>query len=185
MARRRNHALAATTVALLLVVLGAPAGAGTFEWLEGHAAPVMPPGDKVILDEEGARKVIETIRDAESRAAVIETQKAELAEKDRQILELKGALHAAVEENAKRDQAWALAEQRYTLQQENYDKLSLVITKQNELFDKTNALMDRQNAALTKAQERIEGLERRSFWQSILGPVVGGLLVFFGGGLLH
>ena len=77
-----------------------------------------------------------------------------------------------------------LAEERFKLQEANYEAMNRVISRQNELLDKTGALMDRQTSALSKAQERIEGLEKRQFWTMILGPIIGGALIFFSGGIL-
>jgi len=177
------RSLALGLAALLVVAPAGPAAAEIWELQDSGPVPSLPPGGAALLDGAAIRKAVEAVRDAEALAAVVETQKAELAERDRQIADLKTALHAAGAEAAKRDQAWALAEERFKVQTENYDKLMLVIARQNELLDKTGALMDRQTAALAKAQERIEGLEKRQFWLTLLGPLVGAAVIFFGGGL--
>lgn len=179
-ARRR---VALGLAALLVMSLAGPAAAEIWELQDGLPVPALPPGGAALLDAAAVRKAVEAVRDAEALAAVVETQQAELAERDRQIADLKAALQAAGAEAAKRDQAWALAEERFKVQTDNYDKLMLVIARQNELLDKTGAMMDRQTAALAKAQERIEGLEKRQFWLTILGPILGAATVLFLGGL--
>lgn len=184
MSLTKQSSLALGLAALLVVSLVGPSAAEIWELQDGQPVPALPPGGAALFDAAAVRKAVEAVRDAEAAAAVVETQRAELAEKDRQIADLKSALQAAAGEAAKRDQAWALAEERFKLQSDNYDKLSLVIAKQNELLDKTGALMDRQTAALSKAQERIESLEKRQFWSMILGPLIGGALIFFSGGIL-
>lgn len=178
-----RRSLALGLAACLVMAPAGPAAAEIWELQDGLPVPPLPPGGGALLDASAVRKAVEAVRDAEALAAVAETQQAELAEKDRQIADLKTALQAAGAEAAKRDQAWALAEERFKVQTENYDRLMLVIARQNELLDKTGALMDRQTTALGKAQERIEGLEKRQFWMSLLGPIIGAAAVFFLGGL--
>lgn len=180
-----RRAIGALGLAALLVMAPAgPVAAEIWELQDGEPLPApLPPGGAALLDAAAVRKAVEAVRDAEALAAVVETQQAALAERDRQIADLKAALQAAGSEAAKRDQAWALAEERFKVQTDTYDKLMLLIARQNELLDKTGALMDRQTAALGKAQERIEGLEKRQFWMTLLGPIIGAAAVLFLGGL--
>lgn len=168
---------------LVSLVLLTPISARAEVWELQDGMPAPAPG--ALLDEAAVRKAVEAARDQASQAAVIETQQAELDQAKRQIEDLKAALEAANAEAAKRDHAWALAEERFKVQTDNYDRLMAVIARQNELLDKTDALMDRQSAALSKAQERIEALEKRQFWTMLLGPLIGGALIFFSGGILH
>lgn len=92
---------------------------------------------------------------------MVETQKAALEADRQQILALQNEINALKDADAKRTLALALADEREKLWKERQELTDWVIAQ-------TKGTLETNRAMLEDARKRIETLERRTFWQSIL-----------------
>ncbi len=145
-----------------------------FRWLLASAllvlcaAPVAAQDNGLLLGEPEAKRLVEDLRDLKTSRAVVETQKAQIAAKDKQLGELQIQVAALADAAQKREIALAVADDRDKRRQEGEDRLLRAL----DIQDKA---LERSIKTLERAEKRIETLESRQFWMQMLGPL--GLLV--------
>jgi len=151
--------------------LSSTAVATTYELDQGQAAPV----SGILLDQSAAVKAVEAVRDAESLAKEVVVLKQALVAKDGEIENLEAQVGQLRQEAADRATANAINEDRFQRQQE-------IEARYRALLDEGSKLLTASNAALKRADERIESLEKRAFWTTILLPIMT-FIGFLAGGL--
>lgn len=155
---------------LLLLALTTPAFAEPLVLAPGEPAP----GAGVLLPEADAVKAAELLREAATLRDEVKLLRDAIAAKDRQTEALDRALWESkvVEKVLVRE--LALKDQVIGLRKELNDDY-------RQLLEQARATIAQDQALLTKLTDRIESLERRAFWQAILGPIAfaAGLFVGF------
>jgi chromosome segregation ATPase len=158
--------LVAVVVLGVLLVAAPAAGQEIYELATGQASP----RDGVLFDADSVRRLVEEIRDARSRAAILETLRAELMAKDEQIK----SLETQVEALTRADRARAIEVAVWEALDKRREADEARLLRALELSDRA---LTRSTQALERSERRIDSLERRQFWAAILGPI--GLLAGF------
>jgi len=158
-------------VVIYAVSLPATAWAVTYELDEGQAAPV----SGILLDQSAAVKAVEAIRDVESLVKEVAILKQQVIAKGAEIENLEAQVGQLRQEVADRATANAINEDRFQRQQE-------IEARYRALLDEGGKLLMASNVALKRADERIESLEKRAFWTTVLLPITA-FLAFLVGGL--
>jgi hypothetical protein len=147
-----------------------PAVAVTYEIDAGQTAPV----SGILLDQSAVVKAVESVRDAESFRERVNILTQEVLSKDREIANLEAQVGQLKQEAADRATANAINEDRFQRQQE-------IEARYRGLLDEGGKLLAQSNLALKRADERIESLEKRAFWTTILMPITLFLGLLAGG----
>lgn len=155
--------------AILFSVPGA--WADTYELDRGQGAPV----SGILLDQFAAVKAVEAVRDVESLTKVVAGLKQQVRAKDGEIENLEAQVGQLRQEAADRATANAVNEDRFQRQQE-------IEARYRTLLDEGTKLLAASNTALKRADERIESLEKRAFWMTVLAPLMA-FIGFLAGGL--
>jgi len=158
-------------VVIYAVSLPATAWAVTYELDEGQAAPV----SGILQDQSAAVKAVEAIRDVESLVKEVAILKQQVIAKGAEIENLEAQVGQLRQEVADRATANAINEDRFQRQQE-------IEARYRALLDEGGKLLTASNVALKRADERIESLEKRAFWMTVLAPILA-FVGFLAGGL--
>lgn len=124
------------------------------------------PAAGFLFDEVAVRRLIEDLRDLRAAQAVVETQKAALAARERELGELRDALAQMNQAYRQQEIALAKAEERERIRAE-------IDAKAAAMFQRLEKLIERQDAALARAEKRIDELNNRSAWKTFLSGLGG------------
>lgn len=153
------------------LILPLRASADTYELDQGQAAPV----SGILLDQSAAVKAVEAVRDAAAFAETVRVLKQEVLAQAGEIENLEAQVGQLKLEATTRATANAVNEDRFQRQQE-------IEARYRALLDEGTKLIAASNAALKRADERIESLEKRAFWMTLLAPIMA-FVGFLAGGL--
>lgn len=156
--------------AVLVVAFAAPAFGEPTVLMEQEQAPF----SGVLLPEPDAIKTSELLQEAEFLRRKVSALEATVNAQAEQVVQLERALVRATMLDELQQRSIAVRDQSIALQR-------AMMEEYRALLEQSRRTIELDQVAIARLEKRIESLERRAFWERLLGPLAFLAGIFAGG----